>query len=191
MKKPEDFLLSPVDITIHQDWAFVVELTKNLIEQSKIKNSEVLPYGNSTFYHIGNLGSVVHHHISDNWHCATGPWTNKYMPWINRMMKDMKDLKPDYGIGIMIGNGAEHVDYPRVPTAFNYLINTTKAETYIKYEDQEYTYPSIEGQAWILNTQYPHGVRNNELRLVFNMHFEVPYEKVKQWFDARPGLVYS
>jgi hypothetical protein len=188
---PRDFLVSPVDVKIHQDWSEVIKRTNNLIEHAKTKNTQVEPYGNATFYHIGALGSVAHHHISENWHYVVGPWTHKYLPWLTCMMKDMAELEPKYAIGIMIGDGAEHVDFTGVPTAFNYPINTTHAETYVRYQGQEYTYPSIQDQPWILNTQYPHGVRNGEVRLVFNIHFGKTYQQVKKWFDQNPNLVYN
>jgi len=188
---PKDFLVSPVDVKIHQDWTFVIQRARILIEQSKIKNTEIQPYGNATFYHIGALGSVSQHHISENWHYVIGPWTNKYLPWLNQMMTDMVELEPRYAISIMIGDGAEHVDFVDVPTAFNYPITTTDAFTYVNYQDHEYGYPSLEDQPWILNTQYPHGVRNNQLRLVFNLHFGQPYQQVKKWFDQHPNLVYN
>jgi len=187
----KDFLVSPVDVKIHQDWSFVIQRASVLIEQSKSKNTEIQTYGNATFYNIGALGCVSQHHISENWHYVVGPWTHKHIPWLDQMMKDMAELEPMYAISIMIGNGAEHVDFATVPTAFNYPINTTQAETYVSYQGQEYTYPSLEDQPWILNTQYPHGVRNNELRLVFNLHFGKSYQQVKKWFDQNPNLVYN
>lgn len=188
---PENFLLSPINLKINQDWLPVIERSQDLILQSKTKNTEVLPYGNATFYHIGPLGSVSHHHISENWHNVVGPWTRKYLPWLDTMLADMAELEPKYGISIMIGNGAEHVDFSDVPSAFNYPITTTNAETYIKYQGQEYTYPSQADEPWLITTQYPHGVRNTELRVVFNVHFGKEYSVVKQWFDARPNLVYG
>lgn len=187
-----DFLLSPVDLTIHQDWAPVLEQAQQLIPRSKIQNSGIEPYGNSTFYHIGMMGSVSHHHISENWHMVVGNWTKKYLKWINTMLHDMEELEPVYGLSIMIGSGAEHTDYDNVPTALNYPIATTNAVTYVKYNDQEFTYPSWANRPWILNTQFPHGVRNDQtLRVVFNLHFAKKYPIVKQWFDARPGLTYG
>ena len=134
------FLLSPIKLKINQDWTPVVERAQDLILRSKTKNSEVSPYGNATFYHIGPLGSVSHHHISKNWHNVVGPWTRKYLPWLDTMLTDMAELEPKYSISIMIGDGAEHVDFTDVPSAFNYPITTTNAETYIKYQGQDYTY---------------------------------------------------
>jgi hypothetical protein len=188
---PKDFLVSPVSVKIHQDWSEVIERAQNLIKHAKTKNTRVEPDGNATFYHIGSLGSVSHHHISENWHQVVGPWTYKHLPWLPCLMKDMAELDPRYAISIMVGDGAEHVDFVDAPTAFNYPITTTDAFTYVNYQGQEYTYPSIAGQPWILNTQYPHGVRNNELRLVFNLHFGQSYQQVKKWFDQHPNLVYN
>lgn len=183
--------MSPVDLRIEQDWEPVVEQAKLLIQKSKIHNSEIIPYGNATFYHIGPLGSVSHHHISKNWHNVVGPWTKKYLPWLEKMLDDMAELGPKYAISVMDGDGAEHIDFDDVPTALNYPIATTNAETYINYNGTEYCYPSIADQPWLLTTQYPHGVRNLEFRVVFNIHFEKTYPEVRQWFDNHPGLVYN
>ena len=103
----------------------------------------------------------------------------------------MSELKPRYGISIMEGDGAEHVDYSDVPSALNYPVNSTNAHTFVKFNEVEYTYPSIENQPWLLNTQYPHGVKNTQFRTVFNMHFEQPFPVTKAWFAARPNLVYG
>ena len=187
----QDHLLAPVQLKIVQDWTPVIERAQDLIVRSKTQNTEVLPYGHSTFYHIGPLGSVSQHDISNNWHNVVGPWTKKYLPWLEQMMTDMAELEPRYAISVMIGNGGEHVDFEDVPTAFNYPIATTNAETYVTYQGQQYTYPSRADEPWILNTQYPHGVRNTEFRMVFNLHFGKEYPVVKQWFDTTPNLIYG
>ena len=184
-------LLAPVQLKIVQDWTPVVERAQDLIVRAKTQTSEVLPYGHATFYHIGPLGSVCQHDISENWHNVVGPWTKKYLKWLDTMMADMAELEPRYAISIMHGTGGEHTDFSDVPTAFNYPIATTSAQTYVKYQEQEYTYHSLVDEPWILNTQYPHGVRNTELRVVFNLHFGKEYPVVKQWFDSHPNLIYS
>jgi hypothetical protein len=187
----EEFLLAPVKLNIVQDWTEVLSRAQDLIFRSKTHNTEILPYGNSTFYHIGPMGSVIQHDISESWHNVVGPWTNRYLPWLKTMMSDMAELEPRYAISVMVGNGGEHTDFDDVPTAFNYPIETTSAETYVNYQGQEYTYPSLANKPWILNTQYPHGVRNSEFRAVFNLHFGKEYSIVKQWFDSHPNLIYS
>ena len=184
-------VISLVDVRIIQNWDPVVEQAQQLIKKSKTNYSEKIDYGNSTFYHIGALGSVVQHNISHNWHNLVGPWTKKYLPWLSGMLLDMAALEPRYGISIMEGYGGEHTDFPDVPTAFNYPVSTTQAETYVKFNGSEYCYPSIADQPWILNTQCLHGIRNNEFRVVFNLHFGKPYTEVKQWFNDHPNLVYG
>jgi len=176
---------------INQDWSKIISIAEDLISKSRTRYSEIVPYGNATFYHIGLLGSVSHHHISENWHNVSGIWINKYIPWIKQMEKDMVELEPTYQMSIMNGNGAEHVDFPNLPTALNYPIETTDAISYVLVDGMEHTYPSIADQPWLLNTQYPHGVRNTQYRLVFNMHFGRPYDVVKSWFNAHPALVYG
>ena len=85
----EDNLICSVGLKINQDWNPVIERSLNLIKISKTKQSSVEPYGNATFYHLGNLGSVVHHHISQNWHLTVGPWVYKFLPWLEKMLFDM------------------------------------------------------------------------------------------------------
>ena len=188
---PRDFLLSPVDLKIVQDLGSIVELSQMLIVESKTKHTEVVPHGNATFYHLGTLGSVAHHHVSGGWHNVVLNNGAKHLPWLHKMLDDMKDLAPTWAMSIMTSNGALHVDYDTYPTALNYPINTTNAVTYIEYQGQEYTYPSIADRPWMLETGYPHGVRNNELRLVFNLHFGAKYPEVRAWFDQHPELVYG
>ena len=191
----DSFLLSPVDLTINQDWSKVIPFAQNLIKLSKTHHSEVKLgseyHDNNSFYHLGPLGSVSDHEFSENWHIIHSPYLFKYMPWLLTLLDDMKELDVTWGISIAIGDAAEHTDKKTYPCALNYPINTTQANTYIKYENQEYTYPSIADQPWILNTQYPHGVRNTEERYVFNIHFSADYTTVKNWFDSKPGLVYG
>lgn len=184
-------VISPVNLLIVQDWDSVISQAKQLIKKSKINNTEIVPYGNATFYHIGPLGSVCQHDISENWHNVVGPWAKKYLPWLDHLMADMASLEPRYAISVMDGYGGEHTDFPDVPTALNYPISTTSAETYVKYNGSEYCYPSIANRPWLLDTQYPHGVRNTEFRVVFNLHFGKKYQEVKQWFDNHPALVYT
>ena len=189
-----NFLLSPVDLRIVNDWQLVVDSAEGIIEKSKTNYTEIKPYGHSTFYHLGQLGSVGHHHISDNWHnvhILPSPWTKKYLPWLGQLLNDMKELGPTYAISIMRGNGAEHTDYNTYPCALNYPMTTTDAYTYIKYEGQEHGYPSLIDEPWILATGYPHGVRNIGLRTVFNLHFTVDYPTVLRWFDKHPNLIYN
>jgi hypothetical protein len=183
--------VSPVDLKIIQDWSKVVTMVNTIIEKSKTHHSEIRPYGNATFYDLGNHGSVIHHHISENWFMVHSKLLEKHLTWLPKMLADMSDLNPTWLISVLNSNAAEHTDFNHYPTALNYPINTTNAETYVKYLNQEFTYPSITDQPWLLSTKNPHGVRNNELRLVFNMHFGADYDVVRQWLDFRPNLVYG
>jgi hypothetical protein len=187
----DNFLLSPVKLKFNQDWTPALNIAQKLIDRVKTQHSDVRVRSNTTFYDLGPIGSVGHHHISDDWHTVTGDWTTKYLTWLPKLLADTAELVPQYSINIMNGNGAEHTDFPDVPTALNYPLNTTGAETYLLYEGQEYCHPSLIDQPWLINTQYPHGVRNTECRLVFNMHFAADYVTVKKWFDQRPSLVYG
>lgn len=184
-------VIAPVDVRIMQNWNPVIDQALYLIKKAKSTHSEKIDYGNSTLYHIGLLGCVSQHKISNNWHVLVGPWTKKHLPWLDKMMLDMTDLEPIYGISILDGDAAEHIDFPNMPTAFNYPVFTTASETYVKHNNTEYCYPGIADQPWILNTQCLHGVRNNEFRVVFNLHFGKTFKEVKQWFTDHPNLVYS
>jgi len=188
---PENFLLSPVRLKIIQDWNPVLEICHDFIDKAKISATQTEPHGNSTLYYMGKLACVSHHNISQNWYTVTGLWPKKYLGWLKKMLSDMAELQPTYNISILVGDAAQHVDWPSEPTAFNYPITETAANTYVKYKDQEYTYPSKADEPWILNTQYPHGVKNTEFRPVFNLHFGKEYAVVKKWFDDRPDLVYE
>lgn len=186
-----EFLISPVDIKINQDWQRVTEMAKDLIHRSKTQYSEIKPVGNTNYYHLGPLGSVGHHYVSLDWHFVGGPWVNKYLPWAQQMLDDMKDLNPNFVLSVANGDIAEHIDFDTYPTAVNYPIYDTDAETYVLDQDREYKYPSLKDQAWMLNTQYPHGVRNTGTRVVITMKFATDYQTTRAWFDAHPGLIYG
>jgi hypothetical protein len=188
---------SPVDLKINQDWLEVVAVSQNLIKLSKTHNSAVRrpvkdgKPDNNIFYDIGDLGSVSDHQPSKSWHMVHSPYLAKYLNWLPNMLEDMRELDPTWGISIAVDDLGEHTDKDLYPCALNYPIDTTSAETYIRYQNQEYTYPSLADQPWILDTQHPHGVRNQGLRVVFNLHFSADYTTVKNWFNSRPGLVYG
>jgi hypothetical protein len=188
---PENFLLSPVDLKIIQDWNPILEICKEWIEQATQHPTATEPYGTATLYHLGKLICVGQHRASENWFTVNGPWPKKYLTWLDQMLTDMVELEPVYNVSILVGNAAEHTDWPSAPTAFNYPITKTDAKTYVKYQDTEHTYLSLPDQPWILNTQYPHGVKNTEFRPVFNLHFGKEFAVVKKWFDDHPGLVYQ
>jgi hypothetical protein len=183
--------VSPVDLKIIQDWSVVMTMVETIIAKSKTHYTEIRPYGNATFYDLGNYGSVIHHHISENWFMVHSKLLEKHLTWLPKMLADMAELSPTWLISVLDSNAAEHTDFSHYPTALNYPINTTNAMTYVKYLNSEYTYPSIADQPWLLSTKFPHGVRNTEHRLVFNMHFGAEYDAVKSWLDQHPNLVYG
>ena len=183
--------ISSVKLKINQDWNPVLDMVNTIIAKSKTIHSEVRPYGNATFYDLGNYGSVIHHHISANWYMVHSKLLESKLTWLPRMLTDMAELKPTWLISVLNTDAAEHTDFDHYPTALNYPINTTKAQTYVKFNGTELTYPSLANEPWLLCTQYPHGVRNTETRYVFNMHFGANYDSVLHWFDSRTNLCYE
>ena len=183
-------------LTIKQDWTPVIKFAETLISKSKERIGKSRPcsaQGNVDFYDMGNIGSVGNHRISQDWNIVSGNWLRKYCTWLHKAEEDLKELGPDFTITIARSDIAEHVDQNSFPTAINYPIGTTSAETYIKSGGQEYTYPSNSNEAWMITTQLPHGVRNplNELRIAFSIHFATDFATTKTWFDSRPNLVYG
>jgi hypothetical protein len=188
-----DYLLSPVDFKIYQDWTPVLNFAETLIAKSKEINSEIRPKGNVDFYDLGPVGSVGHHHISEHWYIVSGAWMRKHLPWLNKMMADLAEIEPDPTITFARSDVTEHIDIAAGPTALNYPIFTADAETWIRDDDgQEYSYPSNADQPWLLHTHKPHGIRvRSPYRVAFGMHFGKEYPEVRAWFDAHPNLVYG
>lgn len=189
--KVDEYLISPLNFKIRQDWAKILSQADLLISRAKIQHSEVEEKGQTNHYHLGPLGSVSHHYGDLDWNDVHGPWVYKYAPWLKTLEDDTRHLGMSWSINIATSTIKTHVDFAHNPTAVIYPINTTHAETYVMVEDKEYVYPSVSDQPWILNTQYPHGVRNNEKRVTLNLKFKADYATVKQWFDSQNNKVYN
>jgi hypothetical protein len=168
-----------------------MDMVNNIIAKSKTNHTEVRPYGNATFYDLGMYGSVIHHHISENWYMVQSKLLEKQLTWLPKLLTDMAELEPTWLISVLKSDAAEHTDFSTYPTALNYPINTTQAQTYVRQGTTEFTYPSIANEPWLLATEFPHGVRNSETRYVFNLHFGAKFDIVKQWFESRPNLRYG
>ena len=189
----DDFLISPIDLKINQDWTALVAMGTKIASTPPIESNIIpdRPGGNTINFQIGRTCKVSRHKYSEDWCLLYGEWGLKYLPWLPKMLDDMKEIDPVWALSIANGSCGEHVDWEEVPSAINYPINTSGAVTFVKYEDQEYSYPSISDQPWLLNTQYPHGIRSTELRLAFSLRFSVDYKIVRSWFNKNPGLVYG
>jgi hypothetical protein len=189
--KIDEFLIAPLNFKIQQDWTKILSTAEILINRAKTQHTEVCEQGYAYFYHLGPLGSITHHYGDVDWNDATGPWIYKHAPWLKTLENDTRHLGMTWSISISTNNINTHVDFDHNPTAVIYPINTTDAETYVIVDDKEHVYPSMSDQPWILNTQYPHGVRNNEKRVTLNLKFKADYATVKQWFDSQKNKVYN
>lgn len=188
----EDVVCCPISLKIYQDWEPALKMSESLIDKSATHHSDIRRVANTDFHDLGPLGSVGYHYISERWNIVSGIWMHKYFPWLKQMREDFKELTPDFTLTIARSDITEHIDADTWPCAINYPLFTADAETYLKCNGNEYTYPSNADEPWLLTTQLVHGVRNpSKYRACFSIHFAEPYSVVKSWFDAHPNLVYG
>jgi hypothetical protein len=181
-----------VNLTINHDWTPTKTLVTKLLalEDSAIVES----YGDADHYLLGKLGTISKHKVSKQWLRLSSPVVNKSIPWLTTMLERMTELKPDDGaISFMTGNGGEHIDFPHLQTALNFIITNTDpaAYTWVKDDTHCETYPSNVNTAWLLNTQKLHGIQNSGERWSLSIHFNTDYFVVKEWFDKHPNLVFG
>jgi hypothetical protein len=182
-----------VNVKIDHDWSRTKTMvTKMLALESQVAESE--SYGAADHYDLRSLGTISKHTTSKSWYRLSSPVVNKTMPWLPELFDTLKELKPDDGsISVMQGNGAEHIDWPHLQTALNFVIENTDpaAYTWVRHEDHYESYPSVANSAWILDTQKLHGISNAGERWTLSIHFNTDYELVKQWFNANPNLEFG
>ena len=180
-----------VDLTIHHDWNKTKHMASKILEmENKIPVTET--YGSSDHYTLGSMGTISKHNLSKSWYRLASPVVNKTMPWLTEFLEMVKELRPDDGaISYMKGRGGEHIDWPHMQTALNFVFDNTDdgAFTWVKQDEHYETYPSIINTAWILDTQKLHGISNVGHRWALSIHFNTDYEIVKKWFNEHPGLV--
>jgi hypothetical protein len=193
MNNTRDYLLSPVDLRIYQDWAPALSFAETLINKSKTNYSDIRPAGNVNFYDMGLVGSVGHHIISDHWYIVSGAWMRKHLKWLDKLIDDMAEIEPDPTITFARSDVTEHIDIAAGPTALNYPIFTADAETWVRDKDGKiYSYPSNANKPWLLHTHQPHGITVRDgYRVALGMHFSKEYPVVRAWFDNHPNLVYG
>lgn len=182
-----------VDLKIHHPWDQTKKLVKNLVALEPRTQSQAM-YGDSTHFELGNIGVLSKHNLSESWYRVASPLVNKTMPWLEQMLDTFSSLNPDdSAISYMLGNGGEHVDWPHMQTALNFVFDNTdsNAYTWVKNSDHIETYPSIVNTAWILDTQKPHGITNSGERWALSIHFNRDYAEVKEWFDKHPQLIFG
>lgn len=182
-----------VDIKINHDWEHTKKIVRQMISLESC-TSITEQYGNSDHYELGNIGILSKHRLSKSWYRLASPVVNKTIPWLESMLTAFADLNPDDGaISYMMGNGGEHVDWPHMQTALNFIFDNTdkNAHTWVKSDNYYEEYPSTINTAWILNTQQLHGIVNTGERWALSIHFNTDYADVKSWFEQHPKLSFG
>jgi hypothetical protein len=183
----------PINLTINHNWDDTIKVMKKLLAL-KDHNLNVESYGNAQHYNLGSLGTISDHMLSANWNRLSGPVIDQTMPWLSNMLESMQHLTHDNGcISYIIGNGASHIDFPHMKTALNYVFKNTDSSAFTWVNDGTIneTYPSNVGDAWLLNTQIPHGVTNSGERWTLSIHYDAEYDQVSKWFDSQTDLVFG
>ena len=191
-----------VPLVINHDWSLVFRATKKMLElEPYAKSLGEYPPGagvlGSEHFDLKSLGQLSKNYKSPKWYRAAGPAITRSMdPWLSILLKEMQSLGPDDGaISFLTTDGAEHVDQPKDLSALNYIFYSTDpdAYTYVNHDGFYGTYPSVVGEAWILDATANHGIKNNGERWNLSIHFAAPYQDLKNWFDQRTSkqLVFS
>ena len=181
-----------VPVLINHDWLRTKSIAQRLVQLKE--QGSVLDFGNSVHYDLGPIGSISDHKLSARWFRVAGPNVRNTMPWLITMIEMMKDLQPDDGvISYLEGDGGLHTDNPEYPSAFNYIFDNEdqSAYTWVEADNQTFNYKSQVDTAWILNTQMPHGIKNNGKRWALSIHFKADYDTLKKWFDVQGKLIFG
>lgn len=181
-----------INLVLHHDWTRTKTAMYRLLNLESRTNP--IQFGDADHYELGSLGTISKHRPSKNWYRFSGPAITATIPWLSTMLDTMRELNPDDGaISYLRGNGASHVDLAHLRTALNYVFDNSdeQAFTWIQSDSNRETYASDVGQAWLLNTQLPHGITNNGERWTLSIHFNADYDRVATWFDKRPGLEFG
>jgi hypothetical protein len=78
-------------------------------------------------------------------------------------------------------------------TALNYIFDNAddSAYTWVQGNNSIEQYPSELNTAWLLNTQMPHGIKNQGIRWALSIHFDTEYDTVVKWFNNNTDLIFS
>jgi hypothetical protein len=181
-------------LTIHHEWPKTIAVATKLLAMEHHVSCVNFPPNDHTkgsaHYDLGVLGVLSKHHASQKWYRIAGPVINKTMPWINDLLDTIKELSPDNGaISFLRGDGAMHIDQPKEKSALNYIFYNTDplAHTYVGDEH----YASVVGDAWILDSTVPHGIKNNGDRWSLSIHFAAPYNELRSWAESNENLIYG
>jgi len=183
-----------VPLTINHDWQSTILVSKKMIAlEPHAKSLGTYPPDagelGSEHFDLKSLGVISKNYKSPQWYRVAGPLISQSMePWLSAMLKEMEALGPDDGaISFLTTDGAEHIDQPKDLSAINYIFYNTDpdAYTYIKHDGFYGSYPSVVGQAWIIDATANHGIKNNGERWNLSIHFAAPYQDLKNWFQHR------
>jgi hypothetical protein len=183
-----------VPLGINHNWEATIRASKKMMSlESHAKSLGIYPPGagelGSEHFDLKSFGIISKNYKSPKWYRLAGPFISRSMePWLSVMLKEMQSLGPDEGaISFLLTDGDEHVDQPKDLSALNYIFSNTDPEayTYVGENGVYGSYPSIVGEAWILDATISHGIKNSGERWALSIHFAAPYQDLKSWFDRR------
>jgi hypothetical protein len=180
-----------VKIDINYDWQKLKSAIQKIL-LLKDQHTDMSDDGAAIHYYYGSLGAISDHKDSNQWLRLSGPVVQLAAPGIVEFVNSLTDLQIDnWSISVLTGDGAEHVDRASTPSALNFIIECSDIESYAWVNDNGIceTYPSEVNTAWILDTQHPHGIKNNGVRYTLSIHFQIPYNELKEWFKIKGLLI--
>lgn len=186
-----------VPIIINHDWEPTIRLSRKIMKYESIVDPVPYPPDageeGSAHYDLKGIGALSKNYKSPLWYRIVGSQINRTMPWLSSLLTNLESLGPDDGaISFLTGPGAEHVDQPKDKSALNYIFYNTDPDafTYVRNNDYYGTYPSVVGQAWILDATVPHGISNTGERWNLSIHFSASYTELVNWFNtANPNTL--
>ena len=196
-------MLAKIDIKFIQNWSPLIKQYQKFDQVlSKRPSSGKLIKGYSEIrFDFGSAGSLTPYDniVSGNdiASAITGTVVENQLPWVNKLREDMSELKLSaIGFQSNIGSLTPHIDgQEQTETVFhcklNYIIDDFDACTYVQDGDNKLSYPSKKDTAWLIDTTKLHWVNGTGRRYIFQLAFHQKHSEVLDWFNSRPGLVYS
>lgn len=195
----------PVRIKIENfDWKIIRKLHQVMLDkQSRREYSSFNPhdYGGDPRYDFAGLGSLIYgDQLSINWGTMCGPLFESKLPWIDTVRDYFSGLN-FHGVlwSKTYGNVAKHMDVPNIneenksQCKINYIVSAVDLNAVTKVYDPnneniEESYPSIPGQAFLLDVNCPHEVLCDGEREVLQFKFFESFNTVKNFLADKPEL---
>jgi hypothetical protein len=196
--------VAKLDVKFNQDWSKIIDLYNNVNARWQADN---MPEGHwvedyqATRYDFGSACAFIPLDAITEERKVAGALVGKLfdsmLPWADDFKRDLGQFNLSLNFYESIRGLKPHIDghSPEIMEKghcrMNYILYDCNAMTYVDNDGVIESYPSIGGNAYLLDTTKLHWVVNNEKRYAFQCVFFHPFEEVAEWFDSHPGLIYG